>query len=180
VFFLDINDKENAVVRGGGNLMFVPEADTESGDAVTFANVWDYAGFVANGEAYSVLGSGPLLLDRAAEFSATAYENGAEFVVSNDIFGSASFHFFNLLSSKPINEQARPKVAVGRTQFDDRAALTSSVTGRKYAVGSIIDRFDAPSITGVGNADYEDIRELGALGVTTDNTGDPISYFIIN
>jgi len=172
-FRFALNGRFDAFVRGGGNLMFVPETSSigEVPVSTLFVNVWDYAGALPLGEAYSVLASAPLLLDRrAAEFA------GATLVPFGDgggkEFNGNQNDTFNFLASNPFALQGQKKIDISSTQFAVSATYVD-ITSAKYATvtadtGSRIDRFDDPVFTG---GDIYDALVTGALNASASVTG---------
>jgi len=94
-----LNGQGEASLRGGGNIMHVPPTD----DNVIYpVNVWDYAGELSdNGEAYGIMASGQMIINRQSDFTTTSFGNsaGRVFALNN------SPAFFNLLGAQPFNEQ---------------------------------------------------------------------------
>lgn len=118
-------------VRGGGNLMLVPAADTDSlinPNGYVAVNIWDYAGQMANdtvasvvlgsGESYNIMASGPALLDK-------------NIAGINDFTTASSF--FNFVGATSVFAQAHPKVSLGGTAFADRIAYVDASATNKYA-----------------------------------------------
>jgi hypothetical protein len=157
----------NVSVRGGGNLMLVPAANSSSSinpRGLVATNIWDYAGQMTNdtvaainagsGESYGIMGSGQMMLDKnAAGLRA----------------GSAD-DFFNFVGYQSYEAQAVAKrIVVSSTVFADQMAYTLAVlNGRqKYAAGSQIVRTASPAVI-AGGGDMGDAFEVGALGATGD------------
>lgn len=176
---LNLNGIDNGTVRGGGNVMFVPDTATPDQDGPIFVNIWDYDGPLFNGEQYSILASGPLLIDRSADLPFANYStNGKTFNFNG---ADASSSFFNLLAFKLFATQPDPKVDVSTTSFTSRLGYTTNNSVRYGSVildGAEIARFPAPAtITGGGTV--ADAVELGALSASANVAGNPTAFVVI-
>jgi len=134
------SDPATATVRGGGNVLYVPSNITIGGiehDVSTalhpiFVNIWDYAtGPVYagtetdyNGERYSILASGPLLLDRATAETPGYQRTGRTFSFTGT---TRNLEFFNLLAFNPRIDQTSPKVDFATTQFVTYVGYTNGL-----------------------------------------------------
>jgi len=157
---------DNASVRGGGNMMLVPSFPA---GFVFKANVWDFAGTLSAGERYSILNSGPLLLDRAPNITGNKTVRSFNFVSSAD--------FFDFLACTALKDQKTPKVAFGTTDFEPMAAFINP--DAKYTTGDLINRIESPSTLQNGG-DLARSLDLGALGVATDVDGNPEAFTVLN
>lgn len=154
------------VVKGGGNLMYVPAA---AKDGVR-VNAWDYAGsFGADKERYGIMGSAPILFER---------EDVTRETFNNSGFGykfTAGAEFFDLLSFRNYGAQKTKFAAAGpsftapmRVAFANLDAENS-----KYAAdAAIIVRNDVNAIQGGTIADALQVGvaagiETNALGPTS-------------
>jgi hypothetical protein len=128
-----------AIVRGGGNLMYVPASA-----GVVKANIWDFAGTATTGESYSVFASGKALLQRA-DVTSTAYNNGASYSLAS---GAEAF---SLLGSVNYENLTPAKfVSVASTALGTQAVYllgSANTNNTKYAgVGAQIVRQSNPSL----------------------------------
>ncbi len=168
-----------AALRGGGNLMCVP--GTATMDAPITVNVWDYAGPMLNGEAYSVLASGPLVIDRSRDFATDVTNfggNGKAFTFNGaNAFKAA----FNLLGSKVFETQRSKKTVISGTTLGTAGVFVQS-QGTKYAtipMGAQINRTQNPPANIAGGSIISAVS-IGALGATADQTGNLIGYVVID
>jgi len=166
-FTFAVNSRESALVHGGGNLMLVPAVGNISPDF--FANIWDYAGLLPNGEMYSVLASAPLLLDRTALLGGgtiNPFGNGGK------VFNGTSANMFNFLAQVPFSQQGRKKIDMSSTQFQVSAVYIDSLAAKYAGVtagpSALIVRFDDPAFTG---GSIYDALETGALNATAASVG---------
>ncbi|MFH1831205.1 MAG: hypothetical protein ABH827_00230 [bacterium] len=145
-YVVKVNGPLYTTVRGGGNIMKVPTLGT-----IYNANVWDYAGALANGEAYSILPSAALIIDRAI---AADLSTATNYIYNGAYYGGKVFtystldQFFNLLSFKTIKDQPRKKVCWGTEGFDVIAGFVNAdVNALVYpATMNVIRRLDSPVI----------------------------------
>jgi len=178
-----LNGFDDASVRGGGNVMYVPVTATAA--APIFVNIWDYAGPLHDGEEYSILASGPLMLDRVDFVASARYGfHGRMF------YGLPAESMFELLAFRPFADQPHKKIDLSATQFASLAAYTNNnaafnantnVLENKYgnvANGALISRILAPTNI-AGGGTLVDAQELGALGATADANGIPTGFSII-
>lgn len=179
-FALSNNNDGGAFVRGGGNMMLVPESATEN--APIFVNIWDYAGPLVNFEQYSILASGPLLLDRALDVPSTSFGIGGHSYNFVPLFGaSPEGQLFNLLAFLPLKDQPLPKIDLSETKLARTGGFTNNTANRYNNADNrvIISRVDNPSVIEQGKATIEDAVELGALTATTDADGNPTTFTVV-
>lgn len=183
-YTLNLNGIDNGTVRGGGNLMWVPVEADPQGFGPIFTNIWDYDGPVSDASGNyvyqsSILAAGPLLIDRAYDLPYTNYStNGKSFSFSG---GDASADFFDLLAFKLLPTQNVKKIDVGTTNFVPLIAFTTNASVRYGSVildGAEIMRLDGPAVI-PGGGTVADAINLGALGATVNNAGQPTQFVII-
>lgn len=199
-YTISLNGIDNAIVRGGGNLMFVNFASVSEACPLkgcpTFVDIQDYAGDVANidgssvNASYSILGSAPLLLDRSTaaggDLASVGFgANGQTFTFSGI---NAGGQFFNMLAFKPFADQPQKKVVIGTTQFGTQLAFVNNVNNKYANVipfpnGNQISRFPTPpNIQGngvSGGGDLQDALLIGAVSAFADVTGQPTNFSIV-
>ncbi len=163
-------NQDVALVRGGGNVMFVPTTATAA--SPVFVNIWDYAGPLAGGEQYSILSSGQGLIDRKADVAFVDYPAGGS--PGKAFTFTSPLPFFSFLSYKPFNTQGMAgttkRVDLGTTQFISRMGFTTQASVKYPAplTGSEIIRLPAPAT--IGTTALADGLNLGALGAVGDGT----------
>lgn len=165
-YTIAINDRANAFVRGGGNIMYVPSTAT-----LCYANIWDYAGLLSTGEGYSLLASAPLMLDRvAADFTGTPTLSTFQTAGLQMVGNQANAYTF--LSFNPFNLQARKKADMGSTAFGTTVGYTNQASTKypvaTFATGAEIVRIDNPTLAG---GTQEQALATGAVNASTPTTG---------
>lgn len=175
-YTLNINGNDDATVRGGGNVMYVPSSATYDPKAPIFVNIWDYSGPMYDGEEYGVLASGPLLTDRSIDLGSTPFLAGHSFVFAG---ASASASFANLLAFQPVTQQTYPKIDLSQTRFATVAGYTTDATARYSAVpnSAQIVRGPAPALINSSSVIADGV-DTGALGADVID-GIPDSFSVI-
>jgi len=177
-----LNNRANASVRGGGNIMFVPATLPEDSIVPYVAvNMWDYAGPMINGEEYSVLASGPLLIGSPAESTAVYDNQGRAFAFAS---GRA---LYDLVCFAPLAEIAGARyVSLGSTQFGNAAAYVNNAqAGEKYAFTDEEGNAVAfPTIYRIANPvavvgqKTKDALPAGALAIRGDSSANPTEFAV--
>jgi hypothetical protein len=184
-YTLSVNGPRFAKFHGGGNIMNVPL--TATADNPVYVNMWDYDGPMSTGERYSLLASGPLLLDRRLDLAFAASPAGPGILNYGDLGLTFKYpfqaNFFDVLANRQLTAQPDAKVSYAATAFGTFAAYSNEGTNTKYttvtAVGTplAITRVDSPSTTGVGTV--AESVEAGALGAVRNDAGDVVGYTVI-
>lgn len=155
------------VVKGGGNLMYVPAA---AKDGVR-VNVWDYAGsFGADAARYNIMASAPILFEREDVARDTFNNSGFDYKFTNGA------DFFNLLSFRNYGDQKTKFAAAGpSTSAPMRVAFANlDAENSKYpADAAIIVRNDVNAVQGGTVADALFVGV--AAGIETNAVG-PTSF----
>lgn len=155
------------VVKGGGNLMYVPAA---AKDGVR-VNAWDYAGsFGADAARYNIMASAPILFEREDVARDTFNNSGFDYKFTNGA------DFFNLLSFRNYGDQKTKFAAAGpSTSAPMRVAFANLDTeNSKYpADAAIIVRNDVNAVQGGTVADALFVGV--AAGIETNAVG-PTSF----
>lgn len=150
-YTIAINDRAAAFVRGGGNIMYVPAISLALGASnIYYANIWDYAGVQSTGEAYSILASAPLMIDRTTADFTVGSGTVSPFLILGKQFVGNHYNAYQFLSFNPLNLQTRKKADIGGTQFGTRAGYLNQAS-TKYPIatfpsGAEIVRFDNPTL----------------------------------
>ncbi|MFH1253894.1 MAG: hypothetical protein V1646_00490 [bacterium] len=177
-----------AIVRGGGNLMNIPWTNWDESTTRKFypVNIWDYAGKLSNGEAYTILGSAPIILnslvsDDASEvvsWPAGVQTPGrsvtftAEDIADLETWNTPGYAMFNYFGFNPFNGQQAKRACLGSTQFapvigfvnlDTQNVLYPVLTDR-------IVRLLNPPMT---NGDARESMNLGYVDAINDGISDP-------
>lgn len=194
---VQLNNKESAIVRGGGNIMYVPAIPTLA-DGVTpanfvVANIWDYAGPLATGEQYSVLSSAPLLAQNIGYLSAagigtvSTFGQGSALALSGQ---NAPTNFFKLLAYTVFGQQTGTRyVDLGQTQFTTAMDFVNTAQrGEKYDVvrastNSLTAEAFLPTIYRINNptvisGNVEESMQFGVLNAGSGTNANPTRFTI--
>lgn len=110
---LAINGPTRVQVLGGGNMMKVP-----AGIDGLFANVWDYASPLSNGEQYSLMPSAPMLFRRTDAASYTLYNQPEKNIEAGVRFTVDTLDdFFDIMSCNAIGNQDLMLATLGTGNF---------------------------------------------------------------
>lgn len=159
-----IGGADQALVRGGGNIMEVP-AD----GAVHKANVWDYDGPTAAGERFCIMSSGPIIRDETADDDNN--DSGQTFTMTD---GAG---LVELLASDLLKDQAAPKIVVAENAAELLGVYVNP--DAKYPVGNMIKRIESPATVQDGG-DEEQSVEIGALNAAVGVDGNPEAFTVID
>ncbi|QQR48791.1 hypothetical protein IPF37_04490 [bacterium] len=165
---VNVNGQNYVAVRGGGNVMFVPDAGV-----VRRVNVWDYAGLLPNDEHYSLFASAPLMIDRDDIAGTASFATAGR-----SLFTNSQDSFFNFMTIRPFVDQPRKKVAFSRDLLDNRAGyLNHGVVNPVYATDvDRIVRVENPRIVG---GEPDEALESGALIGQPNGNADPVAFGIL-
>jgi hypothetical protein len=178
---------DQAIVRGGGNLMNVYWLDWDGSSTRAFypANIWDYAGRLPTGESYSILGSAGIILNaavnpdavensiwnagRSVTFTAAADEDDAGDwdIVGHDMFGYFGFYPYNLQQTKTV--------CLGATQFAPVIGFVNLDTQNVLYPTTMerIVRSDDPASI---NGDIRQSLNVGYIDARDDGPNDPTVF----
>lgn len=177
-YTIAVNDRSSMIVKGGGNIMYVPV----DGD-IYYANIWDYAGTLSNGESYSILASAPLLLDRQQNEFISNIATINPFGANNagNLFVGDQDSAYNFLGVNPVNLQGYKKATIGSTSFGTTIGYTNQ-TSQKYPhalfpAGAEIIRYSNPTITEGSPAAALTTGAVNALVSTNGvNANQPVNF----
>jgi hypothetical protein len=150
-YTLSQDNSAGAIIRGGGNLMYIPTEPLLVGSTYHSVNIWNYAGNLVNGEAYSILGSGSITLSETPNVGSVTPFNKGRTVEFTQIPGgdTPAQLFFDFVSFVPFRDQSIHQVCISKTLFDimigfvnwdlQEVLYPSSMTRivRKVAAGSV-------------------------------------------
>ncbi len=177
---LRLSSGNQAIVRGGGNLMFVPWLNWDGSTTRKFypANIWNYAGKLTTGEAYTILGSAGIILNSlvSADASAVTDWNGGRSVTFDAThvgdWNSTAYDMFRYFGFYPYEYQQAKRVCLGATQFAPVIGFVNlDVQNVLYPVTmNRIVRLDNP---GDINGDVRQSLNLGYVDCRSDGNNDP-------
>jgi len=167
-----LNSGDKSIVRGGGNMMYVPATATLA--APIYANIWDNASAATIGEKYSILGSGPVTLGRGGD----AYETGLSKTFTTPL------SFFDFIAQQPNDDQQSAKAIVAATMYNNVAGYValgtkSTTAGTTTTVRGVTGKYRIERIAnpGVASGKVGDGLRMGTLDWRKDCAGVEPSVF---
>ncbi|MFA6991216.1 MAG: hypothetical protein WC192_04170 [Candidatus Babeliales bacterium] len=173
-----------AIVRGGGNLMNIPWTNWDGSTTRKFypVNIWDYAGKLSNGEAYTILGSAGIILNSLVSDDALVMEWNGGRSVSFDAsvvgdWNTTGYAMFNYFGFNPYQLQQAKAVCLGSTQFAPVIGFVNLDT-QNVLYPELTDRIVRLSNPGNINGDVRESLNLGYIDARNDgrNNADPVVF----
>jgi hypothetical protein len=170
-----LNTEAYAYLRGGGNLMYVPD-DT----SIHYANIWDYAGETVGGEMYSILGSGLIMLSRSdLTASSVPYVVGSKLLTYTDHYDA--FCALSALSYETMVKSGNGYVSVGSTPYNTVASYINKGTnsGDKIYPTDVyrIVRVNNPQAV---NGKVDNAFKRGVMNSRNDGGADPTVFALLD
>lgn len=173
-----------AIVRGGGNLMNIPWTNWDGSTTRRFypVNIWDYAGKLTQGEAYSILGSAGIILNSPISAEASVIDNdwnGGRSVTfdashSGD-WNTTGYAMFNYFGFNPYNRQQAKRVTLGSTQFAPVIGFVN-LDEQNILYPADMDRIVRLLNPGNINGDVRESMNLGYIDARNDGIVDPTVF----
>ncbi len=172
-----------AIVRGGGNLMNIPWTNWDGSTTRKFypVNIWDYAGKLSNGEAYTILGSAGIILNSlvSADASEIIDWNGgrsvsfaAADITDPETWNTPGYAMFNYFGFNPYQLQQAKRVALGSTQFAPVIGFVN-LDIQNVLYPELTDRIVRLANPGNINGDVRESLNLGYIDARNDGDVDP-------
>lgn len=157
-----VNGAGFALVKGGGNMMLVP--DTSTG---TLVKAWDYATAFPDGSQYGMLAGSPIMFERGS--SDTAFNTGYQFSATT------AADFFNIIAEPNFAASTSKLVNFGELTGVMRAGWVNlDAANTKYpADARIIVRRD---VAALATGSRGDALEAGVVGSSTTDDLGPTAY----
>lgn len=165
-YVFKLNSGDKSIIRGGGNMMYVPAIATLA--APIYTNIWDHASAATTGEKYSILGSGSITLGRGGD----AYEGGLQKTFTTPL------SFFDFIAQQPNDDQQSAKAVVAATMYNNVAGYValgtkSTTVGTTTTVRGVdgkyrIERIPNPA---VASGKVADGLRMGTLDWRKDGAG---------
>lgn len=175
-YILSLNPLNQSIIRGGGNLMYIPATPAITRLTYHSVNIWDYAGPVINGEEYAIIGSAPMIMNRTI-VNGTRSDFGTKGRTATFVSAQA---FFDHISSQVYADQQNKCVSVGAVQFATVVGYENTAFFPPYydTMNRIVRDLNPVFPTEV--AENEGL-ETGALQCRNDGSNsDPRIYGIVN
>lgn len=175
---------DQAIVRGGGNLMFVPWLNWDDSATRRFfpSNIWNYAGSLTTGEAYTILGSAGIILNAPVSSDATeesVWNDGRSVTFSvSDYAGEepdwykVAYDIFQYFGFYPYEYQQSKAVCLGSTQFAPVIGFVN-LDAQNVLYPVTMDRIVRLNNPSNINGDVRQSLNLGYIDARNDGPVDP-------